>query len=68
MLKFNKPEYEKPEEVLEADPPENMTPHNPARMLGDDEHESHEDHEAKKGYQSSPVAVPCVPHKEKLEI
>ena len=44
MLTFNKPEYEKPEEVLEADPPENMTPHNPARMLGDDEHESHEDH------------------------
>ena len=33
-----KPEYEKPEEILEADPPENMTPHNPARMLGDDEH------------------------------
>ena len=64
----SKPKYEKPEEVLEADPPEHMTPHDPSRVLWNDEHDSNEDHEAKKGDKSAAVTVPCVRHQEELDL
>ena len=43
-----------------------MTPHDPARVLRDGEHDGDEDHEAKEGDESAPVAVPRVHHEEEL--